>query len=71
MINAQPGDVVERVMGGEVVMKLMVTDTDDIFINCGPWQFRRDTGHEVDPELEWDGVVNSGSFIRTRHEPSQ
>jgi hypothetical protein len=67
--NLRPGDSVTRLLGGEVTMKLKVTDVDEEFVHCGDWKFRRDNGVEVDEELGWgvqqpDGTWYSGSYLR-------
>lgn len=57
------GDTVERMLGGEVPMKLKVTGVTHNRIYCGPWEFSRKTGAEIDEELGWD-EYNTGSTIR-------
>lgn len=76
--HVQPGDVVNRCMGGELIMALVVTDVDSEFIYCSPageswtfskeagWKFRRDCGAEVDEELEWglgEKNVVTGTYL--------
>ena len=60
--DIKAGDLVTRVLGGSVRMQLRVTEVADTLIVCGPWQFSRATGAEVDEELGW-GENGSGSFL--------
>lgn len=60
----QVGDVVTRLLGGSIPMRLQVTDLDDELIHCGGWTFDRDSGFEVDEDLGWGlryGIT--GSFL--------
>ena len=56
------GQVVTRLLAGSVPMRCKITAIDTL-IHCGPWTFHRDTGCEVDPELGWDGITSTGSFL--------
>ena len=44
-------------------MPLKVTDITETRIICGPWEFSRETGGEIDEELGWDGI-NTGSLLK-------
>ena len=62
MIDAKPGDTAVREMCGE--MPLKVTEVTDKLIICGPWQFDRATGAEVDEELGWGPEFGcTGSYL--------
>ena len=59
------GDVVTRMLAGQIPMQLRVTDIDDNFIYCGGpegWKFDKKTCMEVDEELGW-GNDGSGSYL--------
>lgn len=55
------GDIVTRNVCG-MKMPLRVTDITDTKIVCGPWEFCRATGAEIDEDLNW-GPLGSGSYI--------
>lgn len=62
--NVQVGDVVTRLLGGSIPMRLQVTDLDDELIHCGGWTFDRDSGFEVDEDLGWGPRYGiTGSFL--------
>ena len=52
--TVKPDDVVVRLLGEAVKMKLAVTAITQDRIICGSWQFCRETGAEIDEELGWD-----------------
>ena len=56
------GDEVIRLLGGEIPMPLKVDKVTDALVVCGPWEFDKITGAEIDEELGW-GVNGTGSFI--------
>ena len=57
------GDNVFRWLAGiEVPMPLIVTEVTDERIICGPWEFDRITGAEIDELLGW-GPKSTGSCI--------
>jgi hypothetical protein len=58
------GDTVHRMLGCELDMPLRVTDITEEHVVCGPWKFRRDTGGEVDEDLDWDGIRRTGSYLQ-------
>ena len=59
------GDTVERVLAGEIGMKLKVTKVTDTTIECGAWTFDKETGAEIDDELGWGAPPKgTGSYLR-------
>jgi hypothetical protein len=61
------GDTVIRMLG-DVPMKLRVTEITEERIICGPWQFDRQTGAEVDEDLGWGPPpLYTGSYIKLEH----
>jgi hypothetical protein len=61
------GDTVTRMLAGTVAMPLKVTAIDDM-IRCGhdgmEWTFHRQTGAEIDMRFGWDGITQTGSFLK-------
>lgn len=53
------GDKVIRLIGGEVPMRLKVTEATEHRIICGPWEFSRVSGAEIDAEL-----THCASYLR-------
>ena len=51
--SVKTGDVVTRLLGGTVPMRLRVTSVDDERIWCSAWCFDRETGAEIDEYLRW------------------
>lgn len=49
--HIQPGDTVTRMLCMTIPMQLKVTRVTDQTIECGPWTFDRDTGHEIDDDI--------------------
>lgn len=63
MSELQVGDYVTRNMGG-AELELKISKIDDRFIYCGPWKFCKNTGAEVDEDLNWGPPPqHTGSFI--------
>jgi hypothetical protein len=62
LLTIKSGDVVTRLLGGEVPMNIRVTDVTDDRIICGAWEFDRGTGMEIDEQLGWT-KTRSGSCI--------
>ncbi len=66
--HVKEGDVVNRILAGLVPMQLKVTEVRDGLIFCGPegvgWKFRADNGNEVDEDLDWDGILRTGSYLK-------
>lgn len=60
------GDRVGRQMTEDgPVMWLTVTDVDDTIIHCNLWTFDRETGAEIDHDLQWGPEYGrTGSYIR-------
>ncbi len=56
-------DLVTRSIGGEIDSNLSVTAVTAHRIICGPWEFDRITGGEIDEDLGWNGI-HTGSFLR-------
>lgn len=63
LTGVRVGDQVIRWLGGEVPMKLVVTEVTAERIKCGPWEFDPRTGAEIEEDLGW-GVKGTGSFIQ-------
>lgn len=70
--DVKVGDVVTRLLAGEIPMKLTVTSVTETLIWCGPeedtpaqgWSFDRRTGAEVDDFLCWGPVYGrTGSYL--------
>ena len=57
-------DEVLRLLGGEIPQKLKVTEVTPTRIICGPWEFHKLTGGEIDLPLGSDGVNTVISYIR-------
>lgn len=51
--NLNVGDVVTRMLGGTIPMKLPVSAITDRIITCSAWQFNRVTCAEIDEVLGW------------------
>lgn len=59
--DVKPGDIVTRVMCG-MPMQLKVSEVTDDRIKCGPWEFCKASGAEIDEELGWGGA-RTGSYL--------
>lgn len=59
--DVKVGDIVTRVMAG-LPMQLKVSEVTDDLIKCGPWEFDKRTGAEVDEDLDW-GIHGTGSYL--------
>lgn len=58
------GDEVVRWLGGTIPMRLKITAITDDRIVCGPWEFDRVTGAEIDDELDWGPPPKmTGSYL--------
>lgn len=64
LTDVKVGDTVTRMLAGVIPMELTVTNATGTRITCGPWEFDRRTGAEVDEDLGWDSA-HSGSYIST------
>ena len=62
MFNIKVGDKVTRIMAGQLMMYLTVTEVTEKRIICGPWEFSRKTGLEIDEDLGWTENA-SGSYL--------
>ena len=64
-MDIKVGDRVGRQMGNDgPIMWLTVTDVDEKIIHCNLWTFDRETGAEIDEELQWGPEHGrTGSFI--------
>ncbi len=63
--NVVPGDTVFRWLSGiSEPMRLRVTAVTEERIICGPWEFDRATGAEIDDFIGWGSAMVTGSFIR-------
>ena len=63
--DLRPGDeVIREISASKIPMPLTVTEVTAERIICGPWEFHRETGGEIDEELGWDGVTGTGSILR-------
>jgi len=51
--NLKVGDVVTRILGGTIPMKLSISAITDRIITCSAWQFDKATGAEIDEVLGW------------------
>ena len=61
--DVKVGDTVYRYLSTiPTPMILKVSSITEEKICCGPWEFSKVTGGEIDEYLSWDGV-NTGSFI--------
>lgn len=56
------GQLVTRMLAGCIPMELEITEIDEDFVHCGDWKFDKNTGIEIDEELEWDNS-KSGSYL--------
>ncbi len=62
--NLKVGDVVTRMLGGTVPMKLTVSAITDRVITCADWQFDKATGAEIDEYLGWGPPpLMTGSYL--------
>lgn len=58
------GDTVTRMLAGTIPMTLRVSAITDTRIFCGPWEFDRETGAEVDDGLNWGPPPKqTGSYL--------
>lgn len=62
-MSIKVGDTVTRILAGEIRMPLKVTAITETRIICGPWEFDKNTGGEIDEDLGWDGIIHTGSVL--------
>ena len=69
--NLKVGDVVTRMLGGTIPMRLSVSAITDRIITCSDWQFDKASGAEIDEELGWGPLpLMTGSYLdpsKTEH----
>jgi hypothetical protein len=59
------GDMVTRMFAGEAGMQLKITAITATRVICGPWEFDRATGAEIDEELGWGPPpLGTGSYLQ-------
>lgn len=67
LLEVKPGDQVGREYGPEGdrrVMWLTVTEVTESTIFCNRWEFDRETGAEIDEDLQWGPKYGkSGGFL--------
>jgi hypothetical protein len=62
--NLNVGDVMTRMLGGTIPMKLSVSAITDRIITCSAWQFDKATGAEIDEDLGWGPPpLMTGSYL--------
>ncbi len=65
MLKYEVGQVAKRYLAGIVKpMELKVTEVTPSRIICGPWEFDKLTGAEIDEDLCWGPLTGTGSYIR-------
>jgi hypothetical protein len=69
LLAIKPGDTVTRWLAGIIPMQLIVSSVTDQRIICGPWEFDRMTGEEIDDDLGWGNGI-TGSYIGANYEKS-
>ena len=62
--NLKVGDVVTRMLGGTIPMRLSVSAITDRIITCSAWQFDKASGAEIDEELGLGPLpLMTGSYL--------
>jgi hypothetical protein len=62
------GDVVFRMLAGEIELPLVVHVVRDGKVICGSWEFDLATGAEIDDMLDWGPPpMQTGSFLRLKN----
>jgi hypothetical protein len=63
------GDVVFRMLAGEIELPLVVHVVRDGKVICGSWEFDLATGAEIDDMLDWGPPPkkHTGSFLRLKN----
>jgi hypothetical protein len=62
------GDVVFRMIAGEIELPLVVHVVRDGKVICGYWEFDLATGAEIDDMLDWGPPpMQTGSFLRLKN----
>lgn len=52
-------------------MQLKVSSIDAQFIHCGPWKFDRQTGAEIDEDLDWNAKQTGSRLIELAKDVAQ
>jgi hypothetical protein len=66
--NPRTGDVVYRMLSGDIEMPLIVRAVRDDKVICGSWEFDLVTGAEIDDMLDWGPPPkHTGSFLRFKN----
>ena len=60
--SVKVGDVVTRLLAGYIPMQLKVSEVTDKLVVCGPWTFDKETGAEIDQDLNWT-ISHTGSYL--------
>ena len=61
--NYKIDDTVTRMICGVLPMELKITEMTEGLIICGPWEFSKKTGLEIDEALGWT-EYKSGSHLK-------
>ena len=64
--NLKPGDTVIRLISGIIPMELTVDKIENRIIYCNSYLFNQDTGAEIDKDLGWDGITQTGSCLKLK-----
>ena len=66
--DLQVGDTVRRIIRGVAAMEMKVTGVTDDKVICGPWEFCRLSGAEIDEDLNWGPPPKqTGSMIMLKY----
>ena len=66
MLNVKVGDnVIRYISSARIPQPLTVTAVDEELIHCGAWTFSRQTGAEIDEDLNPTGEPGPDGFIDT------
>lgn len=63
--DVKVGDKITRMLAGAIPMKLVVSEvTDTLILTAAGWKFDRETGAEVDEDLDWGPPPKmTGSYL--------
>lgn len=68
--HLQPGDRAIRYILGIIPMEVTVVSNDSKIVKCGnlmsQWFFNANTGWEIDDIMGWDGLNESGSYLKEK-----
>jgi hypothetical protein len=63
--NITVGMQVKRILAGSIPMDLLVSEVTDTRIICGPYEFDKKTGAEIDEDLGWGPETgHTGSYLK-------